>query len=96
MIFSANVSDPEPGDHVVYKSDHVMDDLVLDPDGVYLYWTAYKAGLIARLDVTGTDDVTTKTHDVIVSSLTSPRALVIDVINRCQCQKRIILLICRV
>ena len=79
IIFSANVSDPRPG-HVVYKAGHVMDDLVIDPEGIYLYWTAFNAGFIARLDITSDGNAT---HDVIVSSLTSPRALVIDVINRC-------------
>jgi len=75
------MSDPKPG-QVVYKADHVMDDLVLDPDGVYLYWTAFNAGFIARIDVNASDDGNA-THDVIVSSLTSPRALAIDVTNRC-------------
>jgi len=63
----------------VYRADHVIDDLVIDPETDYLFWTAYDAGFIARLDITGRDNTT---HDVIVSSLTSPRALVIDVINR--------------
>jgi len=58
----------------------VIDDLVIDPESAYLYWTAYDAGFIARLDVTGHGN---PRHDVIVSSLTSPRALVVDVINRC-------------
>jgi len=79
IIFSANLSDPKPG-QIVYKADHVIDDLVIDPERAHLYWAAYDAGFIARLDITGGSNTT---HDVIVSSLTSPRALVIDVINRC-------------
>jgi len=79
IIFSSSMSYPKRS-QVVYKADHVIDDLVIDPAGAYLYWTAYRAGLIARLDITGHSNTT---HDVIVSSLTSPRALVIDVINRC-------------
>ena len=73
------MSDPKPG-QVLYKANHVIDDLAIDPDNAYLYWTAYDAGFIARLDITGNGNTT---HDVIVSSLTSPRALIIDVINRC-------------
>jgi len=79
IIFSANILDPKPG-QVVYKADHVIDDLVIDPESRYLYWTAYDAGFIARLDITG--DANNR-HDVIVSSLTSPRAIVIDINNRC-------------
>ena len=79
-IFSAHVSDPKPG-QVVYKADHVIDDLVVDSQGARLYWTAYNAGFIAMLDIASGDR--NVTHDVIVSSLTSPRAVVIDVINRC-------------
>jgi len=81
IIFSSSLSDPEPGQQIVYRAEHVIDDLVVDPEtGAYLYWTAYDAGFIARLSVTGNSNSTS--HDVIVSSLTSPRALVIDVINR--------------
>jgi len=72
------MSDPQAG-QIVYKANHVIEDVVIDAQTGYLYWTAYDAGFIAKLRITS--DVN-RTHDVIVSSLTSPRALVIDVISR--------------
>jgi hypothetical protein len=62
------------GGTLVYLAGHVIDDLVIDDEGRFIYWTAYDAGCIARLDVTKQG----ATHDVIVQTLTSPRALVID------------------
>lgn len=62
---------------LVYLAGHVIDDLAIDDEGRFIYWTAYDAGFIARLDVT----IPGATHDVIVHTVTYPRALVVDSIH---------------
>lgn len=76
-MYMAQVADVDGG-IPVYFADHVIDDLAVDAEGRYIYWTAYDAGFIARLDVT----IPAVSHDVIVQSLMSPRALVVDSLHR--------------
>ena len=54
---------------------HVIDALVLDPYGDRLYWTAYDAGVIASVSLSG------GSYRIEVEGLDKPRAIQFDHTN---------------
>lgn len=62
----------------ILQPGHVIEDMALDHDNSYLYWTAYDKGLVARLKL----DEVNPSYEVLISNMSQPRAIALDVTNR--------------